>query len=323
LSNPRPRRPRKKAAKSRLGLWIGLGVGGFLFFAMILVVVAVSAWWFSGPTGIGGGTASLEAWTRIELGMTTAEVEELMGPGTEASQSTVSQTVNAFQSGPQRSGSIPLAVNGADSWMIWRGRDVCVIVGFARPSASGRLVNYICRLAPHGENEQVVGLGQNLEQRRAKRLRDQSELNDPKWAKGKDIRRLIVGNWAMKGGSLLYAFHADGTLSYHAAATPWKTTYRFTDDETIEFPITAYDSRDPNRTVLHTHVSSLYPTTVTRWEVAPCSAGVDLLLSSSSVGFFVAEVIASTGKLDVSRPFSQWPFSPVEVNELGLVPMTR
>jgi hypothetical protein len=243
-------------APSRLGLWIGLGVGGFLLLLTLIGVgIALSFWVFSGPGGIGGGfgLGSLEAWDRIELGMTPAEVEEVLGPGTEANRTTVSQTVDAFQSGPPLPGSTPLAVMGADSWMIWCGSGECVIVGFAPPSASGRLVNYVCRLAPHGEQEQVVGFGQNLEERRAKRLRDRAQLDDPKWAKGKDIRRLVVGNWAMKGGRLLYAIHADGTLSYHAAAKPWKTTYRFTDEETIEFRLTAYSSRDPNRTVLHTH----------------------------------------------------------------------
>jgi hypothetical protein len=183
---------------------------------------------------------NIDNYDAILFGMTPQECDAILGPSVTADTATAHTVISQETAG--RYLTKPMGVwSGVDEWRIWRGGGNCILVAFAH-SQGGPLSNYSCWLGDAGEGwcvMQAVGVGQDLDKIRADRQKEERERKDPKWAKGAQIRQLLVGSWRDAANTAGIDFGADGTVTQHflfdAQRQPYRTAYRFTDDEHVEF----------------------------------------------------------------------------------------
>jgi hypothetical protein len=211
--------------------------------------------------GVGGNplkpvVVSIDAFQRIQFGMTPAEVEAILGAGSPATEADVSKVHDRMDepSGVGFQWKKRAKDSQVKAWTEWRSGVQVIHVGF-RATKMGDLatikmgafnsiqipgaIEYQTDNAPG-----VVDLGA----KRDEKVRLEKLFGDPKWAKGADIRQLLVGRWnSMLKGSPPYEFALDGSLKTKDFVGKDLTgKYAFQGDDQIKISLPNIFSGQPN-----------------------------------------------------------------------------
>jgi hypothetical protein len=256
-----PARKREKQ-KGRTGLVVGLaaaGVGLVLLLAGGVLVVAWASGAFStggtgAPPGAPGASGAPDApgtpgspapdalradFDKIDLGVTLAEAEAVLGPGKKI----------AFSELPAEGGmSVTAKAHDymgeieANEWRQW-GDAPGLVVGLSKAPSGAERVTFVGYRAPQRQRYEgeLVGV---YDQARAGKLPAEADCRArPKTRPGK-LRDLILGRWRAHGGPEFngapdYDFRADGVEDEYIrdGATTfkrWSGQYRVIDDDTLE-----------------------------------------------------------------------------------------
>ncbi len=247
----RPKR-KKKNSEPKAG-------GGGAKIAIILAGVLVAGcclcgvpgggvglgWYFGwfGNKG-GGGLARLlpaanvdeQHYKQVQIGMTRGEVEAVLGPGTLTTAADVTSAVAGGVGNPRTANWQAIPVK---TWVEWRkNREEWIFVGF-RDTRVGELTAVkVARLpAPNGGTMSISeAANEDLAAKRETREKSDKLAADPKWVKGPEARKLLLGKWRAQKGNNYYEFHADNSLRTLGGFANREAagTYRFRDDQHIE-----------------------------------------------------------------------------------------
>jgi hypothetical protein len=141
MSRPRRRRFRSKPAKAGRGLLIGMGVA---FSVLLVAVVALAGMgWYQGwfgrvpvPSVLAvNPRVNLANFERVELGMTLAEVESILGRGSRISMLDLPDR----NAGMERSWEAYADKYAVSEWYDWQNGSTHIYGGFGR-TPSGRMV---------------------------------------------------------------------------------------------------------------------------------------------------------------------------------------
>lgn len=240
---------KKKAKKGGSGLLILGLVGGGLLLLLVLVGGGLAIYFATsggGGSGVGGGgggsggggnaAISKENLGKFTAGMPKTEVEKLLGSGSSATMQEVEKVCTDI--GPAIAGDLrrnaPLV--GVKSWVAYRNGPGGLYIGYA-PSSSGERVAYSFWARKSGKEVDflmgALAVG-GVDQAGAKADKDRKILDDPRWAKGDDVRKLVVGQWRKSDHG--YDFEASGTMK-SVGAFGYSSAYRFRDDRHIEVEV--------------------------------------------------------------------------------------
>jgi DNA-directed RNA polymerase subunit RPC12/RpoP len=228
-----PRRREPKGRQRPLALILCLG-GGFILLVVAAIVVLV---WRSKTNRSPEVEVALEVtladFKKIEIFMTRAQVEAVLGVG----QAAGNQDMDArwVQAGQQARVTL---------WLRWSNNQDSVFVGFGqgRSGLHRAVVSYYMHkmAVPGGVGQETtIGFihldpwGSDLDDLALEKGKEQALLQSPRWRKGPAIRKAIVGFWVAIGvGS--YQFKEDGACFEASSADKSSGAYHFTDDENVE-----------------------------------------------------------------------------------------
>jgi hypothetical protein len=210
-------------------------VGGIALLAVIVIVIVVAV-----RSGKDAAKITLDNFEKIKPGQTVEEVESILGRGNASSEGELEAAfTSAFDS---IRGTIELSVaqdSAAERWHVWRGDDLTIFVGFGRGESGAYRVAYASWLKKAGnsyESEVAIRLGRgdaNLDEVARKRQAEKTILDDPKWKKGDQVARLIVGEW--RDATLqCWRFHANGAFEHFPEIAAPKGTYRIAGPQKID-----------------------------------------------------------------------------------------
>jgi hypothetical protein len=225
-----PRRRRKNNKK------LPLIIGGAVAAVALIVVIIVLA--------VRGGKdeakITLDNFERVKPGQTLEEVEQILGRGSSSSAGELeSAYARAFDEMRGAIESTLAQSSAADQWHVWRGNDLTIFVGFGKGDSRTYRVAYTTWLKKNGSAwEAKIGVNlargfENLDQVAEKRQAEKKIIDDPKWKKGDQVARLIVGEW--RDESLqCWRFYANGAFEHFPEIVAPKGTYRISGPQKIE-----------------------------------------------------------------------------------------
>jgi hypothetical protein len=225
-----------------------VGAGGFCF---VMLGCGGGLYWMFGR-GPGGGLlgkappVTRANYDKMELCMTRAEIETIMeGPGAKSSADDV---VAVLARRPVMRGDpppqAPLGNAPGAAYVIYRDGNKFILVGYLPSQKYGELSPYQGWLEDQGGGNIVIGAratsANGIDATRADLLkkRDEKEaqqkyLDDPKWKKGPETRKLLLGLWSLDKRQTM-EYKADGAALYRLDGRQFPGTYIFQDDTHIK-----------------------------------------------------------------------------------------
>jgi hypothetical protein len=235
---------KKKNKKSGSTTLVLLLVGGGAFLLLGCGCAGGLGWFFFGrDAGSGGGIlakapdTSEKKWKELSFGMTVPEVDAFLGgTGKKADLVAVNALIDRTAGMLGRDKARPVG----DSFVIYRNGNTYIVAGFVNSQKYGSLSDYYAHIVDAGGNGNSFGQmsigGANLEKGRDADEALKTFLNDPKWAKGPEVRKRLIGTWQNKIGG--FEFKADGTMAafifFGKTRRDVPGTYEFIDDHDIK-----------------------------------------------------------------------------------------
>src|SRR5262245_13060943 len=209
---PVDERGRTRAAKRGYGsLLLWLGLGGLLLLCVVAAIIAAVVL-SKRDANVPAAQVAAADLKKIEIFMTRAQVEGILGQGEEADARDIDPAW--WQAGQQCRATL---------WLIWRNGGDYLVVGFGQGGTGTHravisfFVHNFNQPGAFGQ-ETTKGFinldfpGTDLDDSAKEKAKAKALLQAPRWLKGADIRKSLVGDWvAVFIGS--YEFKQDGTCS--------------------------------------------------------------------------------------------------------------
>ena len=225
-----------KASMGVLLLILGIG-GGVLVLGCAGIGTIVTILMLKGGDS-GGPTSQVTAadLDKVKIFMTKNQVEAVLGKGKTANIQDIHP--NWIQAGQR---------TGVTAWYQWGGGSDTLYVGFGqgRSGTQRAVISFFVHKFTRGNvagEETKSGFmnldlfGTDLDDLARDKGKENALLQDPKWKKGPEIRKALVGFWVAVGVGG-YDFKADGTCRSESGGDKSGGTYKFTDDEHVEMTL--------------------------------------------------------------------------------------
>jgi hypothetical protein len=229
-----------KKGKSSTGLLLILAIGGGVLLLVgagvaVLVIILMPE---DGDNGGPGAPVTAADLGKVEIFMTKDQVEAVLGKGRTAATGDIHP--NWIEAGQR---------TGVTTWYQWGGGADTLYVGFGqgRSGTPRAVISFFVHRSTTGigaAEETKPGFmnlnlfDADLDDLARDRGKENALLKDPKWKKGPDIRKALVGFWVAVGVGG-YDFKADGTCRSESVGDKSGGTYKFTDDEHVEVTLKA------------------------------------------------------------------------------------
>lgn len=234
--------PRKKAVakkkRSSGKLWLFLGIGGGA--AVLLAIALVCVLLFAAVFSASNANVTRENFKRIAAAMPKAEVEKILGPGAPASEDDLKSALGGTNDNQQFANQYQGVARQANagSWEQWRNGSTWIFVAFAKTRDGNDRVGLSLWVVNDGSGLEIetgaLSFG-DLDAVVSQNEKQQRLINDKKWRRGSQVRKLLIGAWEHLSGR--YEFKNDGAVKFDGLAMPYEGRYAFTDDEHIAIDV--------------------------------------------------------------------------------------